>query len=134
MTDEQLSGWDRIECDLGDGLVRHFEEFAKSSVSPDVSGYIEIRQEALRVWNVMFADDQAEENSAVDDVLFGVAVGGWHSAMAHVAKALGVRVQDLEYAIGVMEHEGLPASAENLMRGCAEAVQFEHDLKAGKFD
>lgn len=117
-TEEALRDWQNIDRDPADDLHRHFGEYGRWD-------WCEISDEARRVWNLMFPDNEVHENSPIDGVLGAVAAQASHGAFAAVAAALGVNTDALELAVSYW-YEGQdeppkPITPEELLHRCVES-------------
>lgn len=132
-TEKVLLEWDADEHnisgdDVFDALNEHFIEFGRWH-------WVEISDEARRVWNLMFKD-KVENGSPMDGVWTAAAAQASDGAFEAMAAALGVESFALQAAIAPwLENQDClppPVTAKRLLDLCEEAVAARRKLLAAR--
>lgn len=130
-TDAELRDWRNEDRDIQDDLFRHFIAFASSS-----EHWVEVSEEVLRVWNVMF-DEEVEESSTIDAVLSAAVFAGHKLAILQICRALGLYHEAVEMTLERFGEEGelrSPVSAAEFIELHDEDKNRLEEILAGKFD
>lgn len=99
--DEPLKNWQAEEVDVCDLVCRHFDD-------ANITDTYDIGNEATRIYNLMFCqdEDEVEHDSPIDYFLYAVACAGWNAAIKLAASFIGVEEDGFEFVIHKFRDEG----------------------------